>query len=170
MSDKFKKLMIEQLQNSLHDFTKLAHKPVPQKGWIRAVREALSMSSESLANRLGCQRSNITAIEQREVKKTISLETLETVAKALNCTLVYCIIPNEPFDKIIDKQARIVAQKKVQKINNSMKLEQQGLDPKQLKQKEDILVQELLRGNLKKLWNDDEVNNPHDNDDDDYEI
>ena len=38
-----------------------------------------------------------------------------------------------------------------------MKLEQQGLDPKQLKQKEDVLVQELLRGNLKKLWNDREI-------------
>ena len=115
------------------------------------------MSSEVLANRLGCKRPNVIAIEQREVKGTISLETLENVAKALNCTLVYSLIPNEPFNKILENQARIVAQKKIKIINHSMKLEQQGLDPKQLKQQEDDLVQELLQGNLKKLWSNDEI-------------
>jgi len=157
MSDKFKKLMREQLQESLHEFTKLAHKPIPKKGWIRAIREALSMSSEVLANRLGCKRPNVIAIEQREVKGTISLETLENVAKALNCTLVYSLVPNEPFNKMLENQARIIAQKKIKIINHSMKLEQQGLDPKQLKQQEDDLVQELLQGNLKKLWSEDEI-------------
>lgn len=157
MSEKFKKLMREQLQANLSDFTKLAHKSIPKKGWVRTIRESLSMSSDVLAQRMGCKRSNITAIEQREIKKTISLETLENVAKALNCTLVYSLIPNEPLNKILENQARLVAQNKIKRINHFMKLEQQGLDPKQLKNQEDDLVQELLQGNLKKIWNDSEA-------------
>ena len=53
MSNKFKKLMREQVQESLNKFIGLTEKPVPKKGWIRTIREALGMSSYVLANRLG---------------------------------------------------------------------------------------------------------------------
>lgn len=157
MARSFKKLMREQVQESLNNFLELANKPVPKKGWVRTIREALGMSSYVLAERLGYSRSNITALEQREKKGTISLETLEQVARAMNCKLVYCLVPIEPFDKLLEKQARFLAKKRIQSINHSMKLEQQGLNPKQLKQQEDDLVQELLHGDSKNLWNDDEV-------------
>jgi len=152
MSDGFKKLMLEQVQEALNGFMDLAKKPVPKKGWIRTMREALGMSSYVLANRMGCNRSNITTIEQRERKGNINLETLEQVAKAMNCKLVYCLIPLEPLDKILEEQAKKVAKKQIRSVNHSMKLEQQGLTPKQLQQQEDDLVQELLKGNPKNLW------------------
>ena len=110
-----------------------------------------------MANRLGCSRSNITSIEHRETKGTISLETLEQVAQAMNCKLVYCLVPIEPLDKILEKQARHIAKKRIKIINHSMALEEQGLKPKQLQRQEDDLVQELLQGNPKKLWDNDEV-------------
>lgn len=153
MANVFKKLMREQVQESLNNFSELAQKPVPKKGWIRTIREALGMSSYVLADRLGCSRANITTMEQREKKGTVSLETLEQVAQALNCKLVYCLVPLEPLDKIIENQARIIAKKRIKVINHSMRLEQQGLTPKQLQQQENDLVQELVRGNPKKLWN-----------------
>lgn len=37
-------------------------------------------------------------------------------------------------------------------MNHSTVLEVQGLTPKQLKQQEDALVEELLQGSLRKLW------------------
>ena len=77
MVNGFKKLMREQIQESLNDYVKFSAKPTPKKGWIRTIREALGMSSYVLAERLGCSRVNITTIEQRERKGTISLETLE---------------------------------------------------------------------------------------------
>ena len=46
----------------------------------------------------------------------------------------------------------MIAKKRIKIINHSMALEQQGLNPKQLQQQEDDLVQELLQGNPKKLW------------------
>jgi predicted DNA-binding mobile mystery protein A len=157
MADGFKKLMREQIQESLNNFSELIKKPVPKKGWIRTIREALGMSSNVLAERLNCTRANISSIEQRERKGTITLETLEEVAQALNCKLVYCLVPIEPLDKILEKQARLIAKKRIKIINHSMKLEQQGLTSKQLQQQENDLVQELLRGNSKALWVADEV-------------
>jgi predicted DNA-binding mobile mystery protein A len=153
MTNRFKKLMRKQVQESLNTFQDLAKRPVPKKGWIRTIRDALGISSYILANRLGCSHTNITAIEQREIKGTISLETLDRVAQALNCKLVYCLIPLESLDKTLEKQARKIAKKKIEIINHSMSLEKQGLNPKQLQQQENDLVQELLQGNPRRLWN-----------------
>ncbi|MBY0110348.1 MAG: mobile mystery protein A [Candidatus Babeliaceae bacterium] len=157
MANKFKKLMREQVQESLNNFLILAQKPVPIKGWIRTIRDALGMSSYVLADRLGCARANVTLMEQRERQGTISLETLEQVARALDCKLVYCLVPIESLDRILEKQARLIAKKRVRAINHSMKLEQQGLNQKQLQQQEEDLVQELLQGDPKNLWSNDEV-------------
>jgi len=154
MADGFKRLMRKQLQENLDSFADLINKPLPKKGWIRTIREALGMSSYVLADRFGCSRVNITSMEQREKKKTISLETLEQAAQAMNCKLVYCFVPTEPISILREKQARSIAKKRIEFINHSMKLEQQGLSKKQLKYQEDDLVQELLEGSSKKLWND----------------
>ncbi len=56
--------------------------------------------------------------------------------------------------KTLEKQARLIAQKRVNLVNRSMSLELQGLNFKQLQQQEENLVQELLQGDPKKLWND----------------
>jgi predicted DNA-binding mobile mystery protein A len=157
MTNKFKKLMREQVQENLNDLLILTNKPVPPKGWIRTIRDALGISSYVLAKRLKCNRANVTRIEQREKKQTISLETLEEVAKALGCKLIYCLVPIEPLDKILEKQARLVAKKRIKAINHSMKLEEQGLSQKQLQQQEDDLVKELLQSDPKNLWGNDEV-------------
>ena len=156
MTKSFKKLMRDQVQESLNNFSDLAHKVVPPKGWIRTIREALGMSSYVLAERLKCTRINVTTMERREKNGTITLETLEQVANSLDCKLVYCLIPLESLDKILEKQARIIAKKRMRTINHSMKLEQQGLNQKQLQVQEEDLVQELLRGDSKNLWGNDE--------------
>jgi predicted DNA-binding mobile mystery protein A len=154
MADNFNKLMQEQVQERLNDFAVLAEHPAPKDGWIRTIREALGMSSYVLADRLGSNRSNVTMIEKREKKGTITLETLSDVAQALNCRLVYCLVPNEPLNIMLEKQAKLVAKKRIDRINHSMKLEDQGLTVKQLKKQEEDLIKELLQGSAKKLWND----------------
>jgi predicted DNA-binding mobile mystery protein A len=157
MSDSLKKLMLEQIQENLNEFMTLAKKPVPKDGWIRTIRTALGISSSWLAKQMGVNRSNIISLEQREKKGTVTLETLAQVAQAMNCKLVYCLVPLEPLQQQLEKQARGIAKKRIRSVNHSMKLEQQGLNPKQLQQQEDDLVSELLKGNPKKLWGDDEV-------------
>jgi predicted DNA-binding mobile mystery protein A len=152
MIKKFKKLMREQIESSLSEHIELVNKEAPKKGWIRTIREALGMSSYALAARLGCTRVNLNALEKREAKDAISLKTLKQVAEALNCKLVYVLVPNESFDITLEKQARLIAKKRIATINHSMTLEQQGLNQNQLKQQEEDLVQELLQGDPKNLW------------------
>ncbi len=78
MTENFKKLMREQVQEKLNDFLRLAQEPIPKNGWVRTIRNALGMSSYALARRLKCSQSNIATIEQREKKGDISLRNLTT--------------------------------------------------------------------------------------------
>src|SRR6266404_8337614 len=72
----------------------------PVRGWIKAIREALGMSTAQLAMRLGVKQPSVVALEQSEAKGTIELATLRRVAKALDCTLVYALVPGKPLEAI----------------------------------------------------------------------
>jgi predicted DNA-binding mobile mystery protein A len=157
MTNSFKKLMREQVQERLSGFLELSKRPAPPKGWIRTIREALGMSGYALANRLGCSKANIVILERNERRGAITLETLDQAAQAMGCKLVYCLVPQESLDAVLEQQAMARAKKKIALINHSMKLEKQGLSPKQLKQQEADLIKELLQGPTKNLWIDDEV-------------
>ena len=148
----FQGLLKKQVQKRVDAYGILLHETAPKQGWIRTIRDALGMSAAVLAQRLGCQPANVKSAEIRESKRAITLDTLERFAQALDCKLVYGIVPLEPFDRILEKQARKIAQQRVQMIDHSMKLEEQGLTKIQLKQQEDDLVQELLQEHPKRLW------------------
>src|SRR5258707_8758655 len=73
----------------------------PARGWIKAVREALGMSTAQLAKRLRIKQPSVIALEKSEAKGTIELATLRRVAEALDCTLVYTLVPKKPLDAIV---------------------------------------------------------------------
>jgi len=156
MTKFFNKLMVSQVQEKLNQFIPLLKRSAPRNGWIKTIRNALGLSTALLAKRLNCSKSNVSSIEEREQKGTITIETLDKVAKALNCKFVYCLVPIIPLDQQLEDRARLLAKKRILAINYSMQLEQQELNTKQLQQQEDALVQELLQGNPKQLWAEDE--------------
>ncbi|MGB5730812.1 MAG: helix-turn-helix domain-containing protein, partial [Acidimicrobiia bacterium] len=61
----------------------LADEPRPHKGWIRAIRDALGMSSTELAARIGVSQQRVPQMERSELQDTITLGTLRRVAEAL---------------------------------------------------------------------------------------
>src|SRR5579872_6383642 len=81
-------------------FASLSEVPfaTPVRGWIKAIREAIGMSTAQLARRAGVRQPSIVAIEQSEAKGSIEIATLRRVAAALDCKLVYALIPNQPLD------------------------------------------------------------------------
>lgn len=147
--------MREQVQENIEPFKDLIQVTIPRKGWIRAIRDSLGISSKKLANLLGCSQGTITKIEKSEQERTISLSTLDKVAARLHCKVVYCLVPEESLDAILEQQAHLQARKKIRYLNHSMILEGQGLTSTQLRQQEDSLVQEFLQANPKNLWNND---------------
>jgi len=155
MRNEFRKLMIEQVQEDLNDFLDLTKKPVPKKGWAHVMRIALGMPRRVLATRIGCSQNRIASIEQREARGTATLDDLAEIARAMNCKLVYSLVPIEPIEVQLKKQARIVAKARIRPVNHSMILSGKGLTPTQLQREEDSLVQELLNGNPRDLWDTD---------------
>ena len=101
----------------------------PVRGWIKAVREALGMSSLQLARRSKVSQPALAAMEQSEIRGTAQLGSLRRVAAALDCTLVYALLPNKPLDTSIRERVRNMAQRRVPAVAHTMLLEQQGLTP-----------------------------------------
>src|ERR1700722_8258718 len=88
----------------------------PVRGWIKANREALGMSTAQLAKRLGIKQPSLVELERSEAKGTIELATLRRVAEALDCTLVYALLPNKPLETLVRDRARTFARRRREPI------------------------------------------------------
>lgn len=78
----------------------------PPKGWVRAVRDALGMSGVQFARRLGVQPPSVAALEASEESGAIQLKTLRRAAEALDCTLVYALVPNDTLEGAVRARAQ----------------------------------------------------------------
>lgn len=148
----FHKMMRDQVQEDLNHPEELINKPVPKGGWLQVIRTVLGLTGKQLAHRLGISSANIPGFERREREGSISLKKLAEIAEAMDCRLVYFLVPNKPFDKLLEERARMVAKKRLRTVGHSMALESQGLSRAQTEQQEKELIEELLQGNLKDLW------------------
>jgi predicted DNA-binding mobile mystery protein A len=100
----------------------------PQKGWIRAVRDALGMTAEQLGERLRVTQPTVQRMELSEAEDTIQLSTLRRAAEALGCELVYALVPRDGLQATYDRAARAVARRELGRISHSMALEDQAVD------------------------------------------
>ncbi len=123
---------------------------VPPKGWIRAIRDALGMSALQLGTRLGVKPQSVADVEKSESYGTIQLKTLRKAAEALDCTLVYALVPNSSLEGAVQTRAREIASKELARIWHTMDLEAQGLS----KAKREAQIDEYIRENLRErdLW------------------
>jgi predicted DNA-binding mobile mystery protein A len=123
----------------------------PPKGWIRAIRQALGMSSVQLAKRMGVSQPMIPKIELSESADRIQLSTLRRAAEALDCELVYALVPRQSLDAIVQDRALRMAARTMKPVAHSMRLEAQGVDK--------VVTDEQLRAhadniNPRRLWDD----------------
>ncbi|MCV9947460.1 mobile mystery protein A [Rhizobium sp. BT-175] len=127
----------------------------PPRGWMKAVREALGMSTRQLAARMGAAPSRIPAIEKAEVSGATTLRTLRQAAAAMNCTLVYAFVPVKPLDEILRERAEEKAAQDVARLDHTMRLENQSLLKSDLEDERRRLVDTMLGGSPRRLWEDD---------------
>ena len=122
----------------------------PTRGWVRAIREALGLTTAQLAQRLNVKQPSIVAVEQSEEKGTIELATLRRVAEGLDCRLVYALVPNKPLDRIVRERARVFLQKRQAAVEHSMLLEDQKVERSE--QNMEALIDEIVRETNPRLF------------------
>jgi len=73
--------------------TRKADLTPPRAGWLRAIRDALGMPARHVADELGVNTNAVFAMERSEQAGTIRLDTLRRAADALDCDVVYALVP-----------------------------------------------------------------------------
>jgi predicted DNA-binding mobile mystery protein A len=71
------------------------------------------MSTYELGRRLGVTASRVRQLELAELQGSIKLSVLDRTARALNCDLVYVLVPRESLEQMVKRQARQQAEKKL---------------------------------------------------------
>lgn len=100
----------------------------PPKGWIRAIRDALGMSLRQLGDRLGMAAQSVSNIEESEANDAIQLKTLRRLAEALDCVVVYALVPKSSLTDMVDHRAREITLRALGRVSHSMALEDQKVD------------------------------------------
>src|SRR5271163_4132300 len=128
MRSQFRNLLLNQLDRRLEPYRAARKVSRPAKGWIRAIRQALGVSSGELARRLGTSPQLPLQMEKAEAEDRITLKSLRAAANALDCDLVYALVPRaDTMQKLIEGRARADAQKHVIGVEHSMALENQAV-------------------------------------------
>lgn len=122
----------------------------PRSGWIRAIRDALGMSTRELAERAGLSNARISQIEKAERDRSLTLANLERIAGALDCRVEYVLVPHQPLDDIVWEQARKKAAAQVAEVDHTMALEDQRPEYESTRQRVDEVAKRLV--DKRGLW------------------
>jgi predicted DNA-binding mobile mystery protein A len=126
--------------------------PMPRKGWVKAIREALGLTAQQLASRMGVVQSRLSTIEKAEMTGATTIKTLRETAEAMGCTFVYAIVPTKPLDELLRDQAMRKADQELSRLHHTMRLENQALTQENLITERARLIGELLSGSLRRVW------------------
>ena len=127
---------------------------IPPEGWLATMRKAIGISGPQLARRLKITKAAIYQAERKELEGAISIKQLQKLAASMNGTLVYAIIPNEPVDEIILRQATLKASAIVQQASTHMGLEKQSLSKSHNQEEIGRIAKELAKEMPTDLWDD----------------
>jgi len=148
-------LKIRQLDNKLKSYKPLLQTERPEEGWIKAIREALGMTLDQVARKLGLQKSTVSFHEKSERNGTISLNTLEQFASILGCKFVYAFVPEEDLEDILNQRIQAYAEHEINFLSHSMLLEEQKTNHDHTEREKQLLISQLLKDkNISKIWED----------------
>jgi len=127
MKAKYRQMRVKQLSQSLAPFEQAKAVTRPTRGWLKAIREALGIPLEQIGRQLRTTKQGIKWFEIGEASDRITLRNLRRVADAMECELVYAIVPNSgSIEDLAERRARSEATKRVHSVHRSMALEDQS--------------------------------------------
>lgn len=135
----------QQLDEKLSSWRSLLNPATPPTGWIRAIRMGLGMRGVDFARRLGVAPATAAALEKSEATGTASLESLRKAAEVLDCDLVYALVPRGKLASKLEQRAGAKADEMLGQVNQTMRLEAQGVDPiTSRRQSREVIIKSLL--------------------------
>jgi len=146
------KLNREQLGANLAKFNSLLEVNTPQKGWIRAIRDALGMSAKQLANRTGMAQQRIGVIEKGEFTGAVTLKTMRRIAEGLDSVFVYGFVPKTSLEETLRTRAKQIAAERLSQASRTMGLENQALSEQENRKVLAEAVERLIEKPAA-LWN-----------------
>jgi predicted DNA-binding mobile mystery protein A len=147
----FQSLPLQQLEEALVPWRALA-RARPRNRWLHAIRQALGMTTRQLAKTVGVTQGAVVGAERSEAKDDITLATLRRYAKALDCELVYALVPNRPLQESLEARAEKLARDQVLRVRHSMALEDQQTSNEHHEREVAELRRKLLEGKRSRLW------------------
>ena len=142
-----------QIDDRLEPFRSLGGLGRPNKGWIRAIRDALGMSGAELAARMGVSQQVVSEFERSEQRTTARLNTLARAAAAMDCELVYALVPRTTLEDSVRTQARCKAAHHLAHVAHHGRLESQEVSPDEYASQVDELT--AWFADRRGLWTDD---------------
>ena len=126
----------------------------PPRGWIKAIREALGLTTRQLAGRIGVGQSRAVDIEKAETTGAITLDSLRRAARALDCELVYALVPRKPLETMVEERATALAKRRISTARHTMALEDQSLEEEDEREQIKQLARQLMEKSGSRLWED----------------
>ncbi|AMN78044.1 MULTISPECIES: helix-turn-helix domain-containing protein [Pseudomonas] len=151
-ASKLYKLRLSQVERAIEPFNTIKNAAVPPGGWLRAIRESLGRSLKTQAEIAGVSSGTLTKSERSEAEDRISLAQLRKLAAALDCELVYGLVPKKPLHEVIQDRAEFMAKQEILGVAHSMSLEDQRPSDAFIERQIDERRRELLDGSWARLW------------------
>ena len=112
------------------------------------------MSQRQLAERMGVSKTTVNSAERNEARGAIRMDSLVSLAKGLECELVYAIVPRESLQATLSSRSAVLAGRLVDRVSSSMELEEQGVRQAEKQRQIEDLAADLLRDRSSGFWDD----------------
>jgi len=144
-------LVLRELDETLAPWREIT-RPPPTGGWLRAIRQALGMTTRQMARFVGVTQAAVVDAERSEARGDISLATLRRYAAALGCELGYVLVPRRSLQEVVQERAERIARDEVTRGRQCMAPEDQMAGAGHSDREIAELRKRLLEGRRSRLW------------------
>lgn len=136
-------LTMTQIERRLVSLREIKSLSLAPEGWIKFIRNAMGLSGSDLAKLCGLSQKTISQAEKREVDGKINLSTLIKMADAMECDLVYSLVPRKSIKETVINKAKEKAIKRLKEAGLHMDLEDQKAESN-IKDQVEALAQKFI--------------------------
>ncbi len=142
VSEKFK---------SIHEVPDWLKHEIPVSHEIRLIRQALGMSQEQLADKIGSHQHFIAHVEN-DSSNDVRLSTLKKIAQGLGCELVVNLVPKKIITETLEDKSLEVARKLISVSSGNACMEMQLPEPDFIQDQVKELQGKILSKYRSSLW------------------